>query len=62
VRLTGDESAVVVEALRRFALELEGIGRPDRAGVAQRALAQLLTYRIRAGGNALDDEAAEEHE
>jgi hypothetical protein len=62
VRLTADESAVVVDALRRFALEREGLGRPDRAGVAQRALAKLLTYRIRAGGNTLDDESVEAHE
>jgi len=58
VRLAGDEWAVVLEALRRFAAELEAVGRPDRAAVAHRALSRLVTYRVIAGVEALDDEAS----
>jgi hypothetical protein len=60
VRLAGDEWAVVLEALRRFALEYEAVGRPDRAALAHRALSKLVTYRVTAGADALDDEAASE--
>ena len=56
VRLADDEWAVVLEALRRFAAE--AVGRPDRAAVAHRALSKLVTYRVRAGVDALDDEAS----
>jgi hypothetical protein len=58
VRLTAEEWAVVLEALRRFALEHEAAGRPDVAGVAHRALSRLVTYRVRAGAEALNDRAA----
>jgi len=47
---------LVLESVRRFALELEAIGRLDRALVAQRALSKLVTYRVSAGAEALDDE------
>jgi len=57
VRLASDEWAVVLEALRRFAAEHEAVGRPDRAAVAHRALSKLVTYRVRAGVDAHDDEA-----
>jgi hypothetical protein len=36
----------------------EAVGRPDRAGAAYRALSKLVRYRVRAGGDALDDEAS----
>jgi hypothetical protein len=55
VRLGSDEWAIVLEALRRFALEHEAVGRPDVAGVAHRALSKLVTYRVAAGVDALDD-------
>jgi hypothetical protein len=55
VRLASDEWAVVLEALRRFALEHEAVGRPDVAGVAHRALSKLVTYRVAAGVEALDE-------
>jgi hypothetical protein len=55
VRLGSDEWAIVLEALRRFALENEAVGRPDVAGVAHRALSKLVTYRVAAGVEALDD-------
>jgi hypothetical protein len=57
VRLAGDEWAVVLEALRRFALENEAAGRPDVATIAVRAISKLVTYRVTAGGDALNDEA-----
>ena len=57
VRLADDEWAVVLEALRRFALEQEAVGRPDRAVVAHRVLSKLVTYRVRARTETLDDEA-----
>jgi hypothetical protein len=44
VRLGSDEWAVVLEALRRFALEHDAVGRPDVAAVAHRALSRLVTY------------------
>jgi hypothetical protein len=47
--------AIVLEALRRFALEHEAVGRPDVAKVAHRALSKLVTYRVAAGVEALDD-------
>ena len=40
VRLTGAEWAWVLESLRRFALELEAVGRPDRALMARTALSR----------------------
>jgi hypothetical protein len=55
LRLGSDEWAIVLEALRRFALENEAVGRPDVAGVAHRALSKLVTYRVAAGVDALDD-------
>jgi hypothetical protein len=58
VRLAGDEWAVVLEALRRFAAEHEAVGRPDTAAVAHRALSKLVTYRVKAGADALDDEGS----
>ena len=57
VRLADDEWAVVLEALRRFALEQEAVGRSDRAVVTHRVLSKLVTYRVRARADALDDEA-----
>jgi hypothetical protein len=57
VRLAADEWSVVLEALRRFALQYETVGRPDRARVAQRALSKLVLYRVAAGVDALDDES-----
>jgi hypothetical protein len=60
VRLAADEWSVVFEALRRFALDYEAVGRPDRARVAHRALSRLVTYRVAAGVDALDDEAVGE--
>jgi hypothetical protein len=60
VRLAADEWAVVLEALRRFALEQEAVGRPDRAVVAHRLLSKLVTCRVRARTEALDDEAGTE--
>jgi hypothetical protein len=56
VRLTATEWALVLESLRRFALELEAVGRPDRALLVHRALSKLVTYRVTAGGEALDEE------
>ena len=58
VRLAGDEWAVVLEALRRFAAAHEALGRSDRAAVAQRALSKHVTYRVRAGVDALNDQAS----
>jgi hypothetical protein len=58
VRLTAAEWAVALESLRRFAIELEAVGRPDRALVAHRVLSKLVTYRVMAGGEALDDKPA----
>jgi hypothetical protein len=55
VRLGSDEWAVVLEALRRVALEHDAVGRPDVAAVAHRALSRLVTYRVAAGVEALDD-------
>jgi hypothetical protein len=60
VRLTAEEWALVLESLRRFALELEAVGRPDRARVAHRALSRLVTYRVSAGEEALDHDDAGE--
>jgi hypothetical protein len=57
VRLADDEWAVVLEALRRFAHEQEAVGRSDRAVVTHRVLSKLVTYRVRARAEALDDEA-----
>jgi hypothetical protein len=56
VRLASDEWAVVLEALRRSALEHDTAGRPDLAGVARRALSKLVTYRVTAGAEAVDDD------
>jgi hypothetical protein len=55
VRLAANEWAIVLEALRRFAIEHEAVGRPDVAKVAHRALSKLVTYRVAAGVEALDD-------
>jgi hypothetical protein len=55
VRLAADEWAIVLEALRRFAIEHEAVGRPDVAKVAHRALSKLVTYRVAAGVEAVDD-------
>jgi hypothetical protein len=60
VRLASDEWAVVLEALRRFALEHESVGRPDVAGVADRALSKLVAYRVAAGVDAVDNAAIED--
>ena len=57
MRLAADEWAVVLEALRRFALENEAVGRPDVAAIAVRAISKLVTDRVIAGGEALNDEA-----
>jgi hypothetical protein len=56
VRLAPDEWAVVIEALRRSALEHEAAGRPDVAGVARRALSKLVTYRVTAGAGTVEDD------
>ena len=58
VQLSGAEWALVLESLRRFALELEAVGRPDRALEAHRALSKLVTYRVMAGGEAVEDEGS----
>jgi hypothetical protein len=58
VRLTAAEWALVLESLRRFALELEAVGRPDRALEAHGALSKLVTYRVMAGGGAVEDEGS----
>jgi hypothetical protein len=55
VWLASDEWAIVLEALRRFAPEHEVVGRPDVAKVAHRALSTLVTHRVAAGVEALDD-------
>jgi hypothetical protein len=60
VRLAAEEWAVVLEALRRFALENEAVGRPDVATIAVRAVSKLVMYRVSAGGEALNDEAVNE--
>jgi hypothetical protein len=60
VRLTATEWALVLESLRRFAMELEAVGRPDRALEVHRALSKLVTYRVTAGGEALDEEPADD--
>ena len=57
MQLAVDEWAVALEALRRFALENEAVGRPDVATIANRALSRLVMYRVIAGGEALNDEA-----
>jgi hypothetical protein len=62
VRLNGAEWSLVLESLRRFALELEAVGRPDRALIVHRALSKLVTYRITAGAEAVEDEAANDEE
>jgi hypothetical protein len=62
VRLTATEWALVLESLRRFALELEAVGRPDRALFVHRALSKLVTYRVIAGGEALDAETVNDEE
>ena len=59
VRLAADEWSVVLEALRRFALEYDEVGRPDRARIAQRAVSKLVLYRVAAGAAALDDDPAD---
>jgi hypothetical protein len=56
VRLAADEWAVVLEALRRFALENEAVGRRG-VTIALRAVSKLVMYRVIAGGEALNDEA-----
>jgi hypothetical protein len=48
--------ALVLESLRRFALVLEAVARPDRALVVHRARSKLVTYRVPAGGKALAEE------
>jgi hypothetical protein len=62
VRLSGAEWALVLESLRHFALELEAVGRPDRALLAHRALSKLVTYRVTAGADAVEDEAAQDEQ
>jgi hypothetical protein len=60
VRLSGAEWALVLESLRRFALELDEVGRPDRALEVHRALSKLVTYRVMAGADAVEDEAVDD--
>lgn len=62
MRLASDEWAVVLEALRRFALQHEAVGRPDVAATAHRALSKLVTYRVAAGMQALEDAASRKSE
>ena len=62
VRLSGAEWALVLESLRRFALELEAVGRADRALLVHRALSKLVTYRVTAGAEAVEDEAVQDEE
>jgi hypothetical protein len=60
VRLTGAEWALVLESLRRYAVELDEVGRPDRALEVHRALSKLVTYRVMAGAEAVEDEALDD--
>ena len=62
VRLSRAEWALVLQSLRRFALELEAVGRPDRALLVHRALSKLVTYRATAGAEAVEDEAVQDEE
>jgi hypothetical protein len=62
VQLSRAEWALVLESLRRFALELEAVGRPDRALLVHRALSKLVTYRVTAGAEAVEDEAPRDEE
>jgi hypothetical protein len=56
VLLTAPEWSILFEALRRFAMENEAAGRPDRARLTQRVLSKMTVYRLAAGVDAIDDE------
>jgi hypothetical protein len=62
VRLSVAEWALVLESLRRFAVELEAVGRPDRALEVRRALSKLVTYRVMAGAEAVEDDPVNDEE
>ena len=56
VLLTAAEWSILFEALRRFAMENEAAGRPDRARLTQRVLSKMTIYRLAAGVKAVEDE------
>jgi hypothetical protein len=56
VLLTAAEWSILFEALRRFAMENEAAGRPDRARLTQRVLSKMTIYRLAAGVDAVDDD------
>lgn len=56
VLLTAAEWNILFEALRRFAMESEAAGRPDRARLAQRVLSKMTIYRLAAGTDAVEDQ------
>jgi len=56
VLLTAAEWSILFEALRRFAMENEAAGRPDRAGLTQRVLSKMTIYRLAAGVDAVEEE------
>jgi hypothetical protein len=56
VLLTAAEWSILFEALRRFAMENEAVGRPDRARLTQRVLSKMTIYRLAAGVDAVEDE------
>jgi hypothetical protein len=55
VLLSAAEWSILFEALRRFAMESEAAGRPDRARLAQRVLSKMTIYRLAAGADAVQD-------
>ena len=59
-RLVRDQEREGARTFVRFALEIEAVGRPDVATIAVRALSKLVMYRVTAGGEALNDEAAKD--
>ena len=48
VLLTAAEWSILFEALRRFAMENEAAGRPDRARLTQRVFSKMTIYRLAA--------------
>ena len=56
VLLTVAEWSILFEALRRFAMENEAAGRPDRARLTQRVFSKMTIYRLAAGVDAVEDE------
>lgn len=62
VLLTAAEWSILFEALRRFAMENEAAGRPDRARLTQRVHSKMTIYRLAAGVDAVEDEDENEDE